>query len=97
MLGPTIGPDNYEVGPDFADKLLAAHRDAGNRLARPAGGREHFDLPGFVFDRLIEAGIGTVNDLRRCTYASPKLYFSHRRATHEGRGAGRQLSLIGLD
>jgi YfiH family protein len=95
-IGPTISVDSYEVGPDFVEKLLSQHRDAGNRVSRPAGGREHFDLPGFVFDQLIEAGVGKVNDLARCTYRNPKHYFSHRRATHDGKKAGRQISLIGL-
>jgi YfiH family protein len=95
-IGPTISLANYEVGPEFAANLLQQHRDATNRLSTPAGGREHFDLPGFIFDRLIEAGIDTVNDLGRCTYGNPKHYFSHRRATHEGKLAGRQVALIGL-
>ena len=95
-IGPTISLDNYEVGPEFTANLLAQHRDAGNRIAKSPTGREHFDLPGFVFDQLIEAGVGKANDCRRCTYGNPKHYFSHRRATHEGTRAGRQLSLIGL-
>ena len=95
-IGPTISLDSYEVGPQFAADLLKQHRDASNRLAKPTGGREHFDLPGFVFDQLIEAGVGKVNDLQRCTYLHAKHYFSHRRATHEGTKAGRQISVIGL-
>jgi len=95
-IGPTISLDSYEVGPDFAAKLLKEHRDAESRMRTPAGGREHFDLPGFVFDQLIEAGVGKVNDLGRCTYGNPKHYFSHRRATHEGKKSGRQASIIGL-
>jgi len=95
-IGPTISLDNYEVGPDFAANLVKEHRDAESRLRTTPGGRAHFDLPGFVFDQLIEAGVGKVNDLGRCTYGNPKHYFSHRRATHEGRKAGRQIALIGL-
>ena len=59
-------------------------------------GREHFDLPGFVFDQLHGAGVGLVDDLRRCTYAEPKRYFSHRYATHKGTTTGRQIAMIGL-
>jgi YfiH family protein len=95
-IGPTISFENYEVGPQFAEDLLARHRDAANRISSPAGGREHFDLPGFVFDQLHGAGVGLVNDLGICTYAEPKRYFSHRRATHEGGTTGRQIALIGL-
>lgn len=95
-IGPTISAGNYEVGPDFARDLLATHRDAANRISRPTGGREHFDLPGFVFDHLANAGIGLVDDLDLCTYAAPKRYFSHRWATHKAVPTGRQLSVIGL-
>ncbi|MDB5562056.1 MAG: pgeF [Hyphomicrobiales bacterium] len=93
-IGPTISPQNYEVGPEFAESLLARHRDASNRIARPNGGREHFDLPGFVFDQLHDAGVGLVNDLAICTYADPKRYFSHRFATHQQTTTGRQIALI---
>lgn len=95
-IGPTISAANYEVGPEWAAELLKHHRDAANRVSKPEGGREHFDLPGFVFDHLIEAGVGVVDDLRICTYAEPKKYFSHRWATHKGIPTGRQLSIIGL-
>jgi YfiH family protein len=95
-IGPTISLANYEVGPDFTANLLALHRDAGNRIATPEGGREHFDLPGFVFDQLVAAGVGLVNDLGLCTYAAPRHYFSHRYATHKGTRTGRQIAVIGL-
>ncbi len=95
-IGPTISMANYEVGPEFTANLLAHHRDAANRITRPTGGREHFDLPGFVFDQLHDAGVGLVNDLGICTYGNPKRYFSHRYATHQGSATGRQLALIGL-
>ena len=95
-IGPTISEPNYEVGPEWAAELLKHHRDAANRISMPEAGREHFDLPGFVFDHLIGAGVGVVDDLRLCTYAEPKKYFSHRWATHKGIPTGRQLSIIGL-
>jgi len=95
-IGPTISLDNYEVGPQFAADLLRQHRDAANRISLPPGGREHFDLPGFVFDQLHAAGVGLVDDLKLCTYAEPKRFFSHRYATHRDTVAGRQMSLIGL-
>lgn len=95
-IGPAISLANYEVGPEFAADLLAQHRDAANRIGRPTGGREHFDLPGFIFDQLHGAGVGLVDDLGICTYAEARRYFSHRRATHEGTTTGRQMALIGL-
>ena len=95
-IGPTISPANYEVGPEFASDLLVRHPGAADHIARPAGRREHFDLPGFILDRLEGTGVGYINDLGICTYAEPERYFSHRRATHEGTTTGRQIALIGL-
>ena len=95
-IGPTISLENYEVGPEFTADVLRQHRDAANRFSKPEGGREHFDLPGFVFDQLHGAGVGLVDDLKLCTYAEPKRFFSHRYATHKGTTTGRQMALIGL-
>jgi YfiH family protein len=95
-VGPTISLRNYEVGPEFAQNVIARHRDAENRIAIGESGREHFDLPGFVFDQLHGAGVGLVQDLAICTYAEPRKYFSHRYATHRGINAGRQIALIGI-
>ena len=95
-IGPTISAPNYEVGPDFAADLLAKHPKAENRLSAPGGDREHFDLPGFVLDRLRDAGVGLTENLAICTYAHPDRYFSHRYATHRGTATGRQIALIGL-
>jgi polyphenol oxidase len=96
-IGPTISAANYEVGPDFAADLVSRHPAAGSRLSKPGGGREHFDLPGFVLDQLRDAGVGLVEDLAICTYAHPERHFSHRYATHNGTTTGRQIALIGLD
>ena len=42
VLGPSIGPDNYEVGPEFVERFIAA--DAGNERyfapSRKAGPRD---------------------------------------------------------
>ena len=95
-IGPTISAPNYEVGPDFAAEVIAANPHAASRVSAPNGGREHFDLPGFVGDRLRAAGVGTITDLGICTYGAPDAYFSHRHATHRGTRTGRQMALIGL-
>jgi YfiH family protein len=95
-IGPTISLANYEVGPEFAADLLAKHPYAASRIAKPDLGREHFDLAGLVFDQLRGAGVGSVDDLKQCTYAAPDRYFSHRYATHQNTTTGRQISIIGL-
>ncbi|QMV01135.1 peptidoglycan editing factor PgeF [Devosia sp. D6-9] len=95
VIGPTISGANYEVGPQFAADLVAINPDTAAHIATPPGGKEHFDLPGFVRARLEAAGVA-VEQAGSCTYASPERYFSHRYATHQGTKTGRQLSVIGL-
>jgi polyphenol oxidase len=97
-VGPCIGPDAYEVGPDFEAKFCAAdQRSAAYFLTKLPGGRAHFDLPRFVGDRLTSAGCGSVEIAHVCTYAHTTDYFSFRRATHAGeQDYGRQISAIVL-
>ena len=94
-IGPTISGANYEVGPQFAVDLIARNPQAAAHVFVPEGGKEHFDLPGFVRARLTAAGV-MVDVAGSCTYAAPDRYFSHRYATHQGTKAGRQMSAIGL-
>lgn len=98
VLGPTIGRDAYEVGPEF----VASFRDAdpgSERFFRPSerDGYAVFDLPGFIGARLAAAGVADFLDLGRCTYAEEERFFSYRRATHRGEpDYGRQVSAIAL-
>jgi copper oxidase (laccase) domain-containing protein len=98
VLGPTIGAGAYEVGPEF----VARFRDAGietERFFKPSAREGHamFDLPGFIGERMREAGVGTFVDLGLCTYADERRFFSYRRTTHRGEpDYGRLIAAIAL-
>ncbi|TIV65082.1 MAG: polyphenol oxidase family protein [Mesorhizobium sp.] len=98
VLGPSIGPDNYEVGPEFVARFVEA--DAGNqRYFRPSASPGHsmFDLNRYTVDRLLSAGV-TAEGLGRCTYAEKDLFYSYRRTTHRKEADyGRQVSAIVLE
>ena len=98
VLGPCIGPDHYEVGPEFEDAFLS--NDAANArffLRDGCNGRARFDLPGYVLDRLGQAGLGAVESATQCTYLNDAQFFSFRRTTHRGEpDYGRQISAIVL-
>jgi YfiH family protein len=98
VLGPTIGRDAYEVGPEFLARFI--ERDGTyDRFFRPSGRPGHalFDLPAFILHRLESAGIGTARSLGLCTYSDETRFFSYRRATHRGEpDYGRLLSAIAL-
>ena len=95
-IGPTISGPNYEVGPDYARQVLEIAPDAAPFFTTPPGGREHFDLPGFLEHRLNRLGLAAVDNLAICTYADPARWFSHRYATHQGTATGRQMAMIAL-
>lgn len=98
VLGPSIGPDNYEVGPEFVARFVEA--DAGNeRYFSPSRtvGHSMFDLNQYTVDRLRKAGV-TAEGLGRCTYAEEDLFYSYRRTTHRKEADyGRQVSAIVLE
>jgi polyphenol oxidase len=97
-VGPCIGRNAYEVGPEFSANFRATNDRYGTYFhTRSAGGRAHFDLPRFVADQLTAAGCGAVESSHICTYSNPADYFSFRRSTHAGEpDYGRQISAIVL-
>lgn len=97
-LGPCIGADAYEVGPEFEARFLAAAPANARFFRRPeSAARGHFDLPAFVLERLSRLGLDTVESAHACTYADARRFFSYRRSTHEqAPDYGRQVSAIML-
>lgn len=94
VIGPTIAQASYEVDARFRENF--AERDA---CFFAKGRAEHwqFDLPAYVRERLVQAGVGGAEDLALDTYALEEKYYSFRRATHRSApNYGRQLSLIAL-
>jgi YfiH family protein len=98
-VGPCIGPDSYEVGPEFADRF-AAEAPGSDRFFRDAAtpGKHLFDLPGFVLSRLAGAGVGRSEWVGADTWADEARFFSNRRAVQRGEpDYGRLLSAIMLE
>lgn len=97
-LGPTIRQPNYEVGPEFVARFLAA--DAGNaRFFKDSARAGHamFDLTGYIAERVASAGVANFEDLGLCTYAEPERFFSYRRMTRLGEtDYGRHVNAIAL-
>ncbi|MCG6857808.1 MAG: peptidoglycan editing factor PgeF [Salaquimonas sp.] len=94
-LGPTIGKDNYEVGPEFVERFIEADRENA-RFLRPSPKEGHslFDLPAYILSRLHAAGVDA-SWTGHCTYDDEARFFSYRRKTHRGEADyGRQISAI---
>ncbi|HYC17154.1 MAG TPA: peptidoglycan editing factor PgeF [Pseudolabrys sp.] len=98
VLGPTIRQPNYEVGPEFVERFLAADPDNA-RFFKPSqrAGHAMFDLTGYIAERVRRAGIAQFEDLGLCTYAEPERFYSYRRTTLRGEADyGRHINAIAL-
>jgi YfiH family protein len=97
-LGPTIRQSNYEVGPEFVERFLAADPANKRFFARSErAGHAMFDLTGYIAERVERAGIARFEDLGLCTYAEPDRFFSYRRTTQlREPDYGRHISAIAI-
>ena len=98
-LGPAIGPDSYEVGPEFYDRFIATDA-AYARFFAPAhrAGHAMFDLPGFIAARVAALDVASFESTGVDTYANADLCFSYRRSVHRNEpDYGRLVSAIALD
>lgn len=97
-LGPMIRQHNYEVGPEFIDRFLAADADNQKFFApSPRADRARFDLAGYIAGRLRRAGVTQIEDLGVCTYADAARFYSFRRSIHRGEpDYGRHVNAIAL-
>ncbi len=96
-VGPCIAQPSYEVDPGFLERFIDASPDNRRFFAHGDRGKPHFDLAGYVEQRLRDAGLRGVEALGLDTYAQPERFYSYRRATHRSEADyGRQVSLIGL-
>jgi YfiH family protein len=97
-LGPCIGRESYEVGPEFVARF-AATDGASSTFFAPAPGhvKALFDLKGYVASRLRRAGVERIELLPNDTCAEPDLFFSFRRTTLRGEDRfGLQMSGVVL-
>jgi hypothetical protein len=91
-IGPGIGGECYEVGPEVRDALAAARAPEAAFQPSPSG-RWLLDLRAIVLAQLREAGVRdeAVSAAPWCTHCERGLFFSHR---GEGPGAGRMGAFI---
>jgi hypothetical protein len=92
-IGPSIGPDHYEVGPDVIERVRASFNGDSLSLLQTHAGRVHFDLWAANRLTLEQAGVGQVEVAELCTACAPDDWYSHR--AQNGK-TGRFGALVGL-
>jgi hypothetical protein len=96
-IGPCIGEDSYEVGPEFPAPFLGEEPANGRFFADAAGGHYRFDFAGYIASRLTALGLSAVVASGHDTCAEEDRFFSYRRSVLRGEeGYGRGLSAIAL-
>lgn len=92
-LGPAIGPDSFEVGPEVRDAFIARDANNADGFTRNAAGRYQADLYALARQALGRAGVLAVTGGRRCTQRESGQFFSFRR---DGGRTGRMATLAWL-
>ena len=91
-LGPCIWQQSYDVDQRFVDNLKD---DARSFIHKTQSGTHHFDLPGYVTDRLNKLGVAAVSPSPADTFSDSERFFSFRhKTTTNAADFGNQLSVI---
>lgn len=85
-LGPAIGPDAFEVGPEVREAFIT--KDAQAESAFRAAGEKYFaDIYQLARQRLVKVGVKHIFGGNRCTLSEKDYFFSYRRDKITGRMA----------
>lgn len=92
-IGPSIGPDHYEIGADVILQVMQKFGDESELILKSHNGKIHFNL--WETNRLLleRAGVGQIEISGICTACNTRDWFSHR--AEKGR-TGRFGALISL-
>jgi YfiH family protein len=91
-IGPCIGGDAFEVGPEVVAEFVRVFGDEAP-LVRRVGVKGHVDLREAVRLQLLRAGLSAdrIDATDRCTFCDADEFFSHRR---ENGVTGRMAAVI---
>ncbi|MGL4859866.1 MAG: purine nucleoside phosphorylase YfiH [Enterobacteriaceae bacterium] len=93
-LGPSIGPNHFEVGREVREQFVCQHREAAQAfiVSDAENGKYQANLYLLARQRLAAAGVEQIYGGDHCTFSEQNYFFSYRRA----RITGRMVTLIGL-
>lgn len=86
-LGPAIGPQRFEVGPEVRAVMLARLPHAQSAFAPLPGGKYLADLFVLARQALAACGVEQVYGGGLCTASDPQRFYSYRRDGRTGRHA----------
>ena len=95
VIGPSIGPDAYEVGNEVVEEVLKSIPQAKDTIQENKSGKFHFNLWEANHQILTSCGVNSKNIeiAGECSFTKEEKYFSARR---NGIDTGRTVSAIML-
>ncbi|HYC35253.1 MAG TPA: peptidoglycan editing factor PgeF [Usitatibacter sp.] len=84
-MGPTIGPDAFEVGAEVREAFVSRDPLAAGAFKAHTPGKFMADLYALAALRLAAAGVGEVHGGGFCTFHEADRFFSYRREPKSGR------------
>ncbi|HKI53939.1 MAG TPA: peptidoglycan editing factor PgeF, partial [Anaerolineales bacterium] len=95
-IGPSIGPDHYEVGEDVIQQAKQLFGEDSDKVLQAHGERIHFDLWKANQLLLQRAGVSHIEMAGICTACHTEDWFSHRAENGKTGRFGALISLAAL-
>jgi len=94
VIGPCISKNNYEIKKDFKIKFLR-QSIKNKKHFKIVKNKIYFDLKGYIFKQLKNAGINNIETIRKDTFNPKNNFFSARRSLKKKiNDYGRNISII---
>lgn len=77
-IGPSIGPDHYQVGPEVVDAVMQSFGTTQDLIRRASDGSAYLDLWASNHLALERAGVRSIEVAGICTASNTVDFFSHR-------------------
>jgi len=77
-IGPAIGPDHYQVGPDVEHRVIERFGEQSEYLLAKVGEKVFFDLWKANELLLRDAGVSAIECAEICTACNTQDWYSHR-------------------
>ena len=88
---------NFEVDKSFKLKFIRKNTSYSKFFRSKNSYKDLLDLRGLLNYQLKKEGIKKIYNIRKDTYKNSKIFFSHRRSTHQNKKeSGRMINIIAL-
>jgi len=92
-IGPSIGPDHYEVGEDVIQQVTVSFQNDANSLLIKQNGSTKLDLWSANQLILEEAGVTRIQCAKICTACNTQEWYSHRKENGKTGRFGAAIAL----